>query len=95
MTGITKDELMQIMKEAMALEVHSPHVFSDGSLRRAAHFANAILERAAVECDKKEDFYEATAIECDESGGGALWARASGSSQCAMNIRALKINIGD
>lgn len=62
MTGITKDELMQMAHEAGLID-----------------FYNAILERAAVECEKVNDRI-----------GGSV-----GAVDSADSIRALKINTGD
>lgn len=93
MTGITKDELMQIMKEAMALEVRSPHVFSDGSLNRAAYVANAILERAAVQM--KEESAKINWCTTGEWGEGWCCGAHDALEGAEVAIRALKINTGD
>jgi len=80
MTGITKDELMQMAREC-GLEfceeepAHSVYV-------SLAQLTNAILERAAVECDKLSQEMSPT----DESAGASM---------CSDSVRALKINTGD
>lgn len=78
MTGITKDELMQMARDAGISIVHSEHtIICDASELIA--LINAILERAAVECEKVNDRI-----------GGSV-----GAVDSADSIRALKINTGD
>lgn len=82
MTGITKDELMQMARncakqagfDAFAKTLNAPQSLDAGDLviKLTEHITNAILERAAVE------------LEC-------AWHTA----EAADSIRALKINTGD
>ena len=101
MTGITKDELMQMAREAGLS-------FLDGSARAEIDdyideeliaFSNSILERAAVEYDKAVDSAKSLEKICDEMGDyGASSAAASeswASEKNAASIRALKIKTGD
>ena len=80
MTGITKDELMQMARES-GLEfceeesAHSVYV-------SLAQFTNAILERAAVESERTARMHAAqTGREIQD--------------EISHRIRALKINTGD
>lgn len=84
MTGITKDELMQMARDAGLLfnEDYGTVAAHDIHKSRIERFTNAILERAAVECESIEGIYW--------NGDGAYAAM-----QCHESIRALKINTGD
>ena len=97
MTGITKDELMQMARES-GLEfceeesAHSVYV-------SLAQFTNAILERAAVDCDNAATQSGNTAkasagIKDFRAQLVAEGAKAQ-ASRLAQHFRALKINTGD
>lgn len=96
MTGITKDELMQMAEGSGVFHCASKFGFhSDAFNTSLEYLSNAILERAAAECDSQEgvankhakiDFVEAQA-------SWRSWAAAS--QMNAKRIRALKINTGD
>ena len=80
MTGITKDELMQMAQDAGLID-----------------FYNAILERAAAECDATKTRYKGMAEEEDKTLLKAgecsdYWSHVSALAGAAYDIRALKIN---
>lgn len=79
MTGITKEELVQMAREAglSFLDGSARAEFDDYIDDELIEFANAILERAAVEME----------YSVSQAWGENLKAAAS--------IRALKINTGD
>ena len=95
MTGITKEELMQMARES-GLEfceeesAHSVYV-------SLAQFTSAILERAAVECDTAKERYKGMAEEEDKTSleDSKYWNYISPLAGAAYDIRALKINTGD
>lgn len=97
MTGITRDELMQMAREAgMPFKALPDDYCDDMGLVRGVicivdnvrfscveAFFNAILERAAV------------AVEPVDSGGHEIDPYDLGHVHAAQHIRALKINTGD
>ena len=83
MTGITKDELMQMAGDAGAI-VYGHHQIMDVLFppESAMRFTNAILERAAVESERTARMHAAqTGREIQD--------------EISHRIRALKINTGD
>lgn len=85
MNGITKDEMKQIARECGLLRTHP------GMAVELAAFTNAILERAAVECEETD---------LEEAKGGNTYYAQLGDAQATRDsisvaIRALKINTGD
>ena len=96
MTGITKDELEQMARESPFEVGKSFITMDDASL---ANFANAILERAAVDCDNAATQSGNTAkasagIKDFRAQLVAEGAKAQ-ASRLAQHFRALKINTGD
>lgn len=97
MTGITKDELMQMAREAGMEEMHqfrSPTLYTFKQDDLESMF-NAILERAAVELDVDEAKCMDNA-KTDFSEAKAAWhSWGAATRQSAKRVRALKINTGD
>lgn len=94
MTGITKDELMQMAREAGMKEMQqfrSPTLYTFKKDDLESMF-NAILERAAVECEEKAKSLWATAEMMENE---LMEKVGDGARECCESIRALKINTGD
>lgn len=99
MAGITKDDLMQMARDAGLLFnedtgtelAHARHV------EKLREFHNAILERAAVECDEHAESNANSATKIEDGGDDAhsVWAMATASKYAGVKIRALKITEGD
>ncbi len=95
MTGITKDELMQMASDAglSFLDGSAIAEFGDYIDDELADFANAILERAAAELGNGKS---ATVIGSETEWGDGWNRGVSDALDGAKNsIRALKINTGD
>lgn len=87
---MTKDELMGMARDAQVIG-------SDDSLEC---FANAILERAAAECDRLKLMYTNMAEDEDENFSTSeltsrYWGNVSALSGAGYDIRALKIKEGE
>ena len=101
MTGITKDELMQMASDAglSFLEGSARAEFEDYIDDELIEFANAILERAAKDCDNAATQSGNTAkasagIKDFRAQLVAEGAKAQ-ASRLAQHLRDLKINTGD
>lgn len=106
MTGITKDELMQMARKAGfhspkgGGELFSPYLEHMPMNDVVGRFYNAILERAAAECEATKTRYKDMAEEEDKTILKAgecsdYWSHVSALAGAAYDIRALKINTGD
>lgn len=92
MTGITEEEAVKMFARCAEL--------ADTDEDIVAIFTNAILERAAVECDATKARYKGMAEEEDKTLLKAgecsdYWSHVSALAGAAYDIRALKINTGE